>query len=278
MNKRLEKLYGSANISDALLNPTYGVMMRRKPVYIVTQASQAELKDLAALAFRDIRGDEWFSQHIPMATYRMFIKGFADGTFRGSSLISRAECLTMLARFNHTEEMIKQKAEADIQKRAQFAGLVGNEWYTDYVIVASEAMPYPEQITREFILKPMTRGEVFHALAATLWRDDIEANGRYYETALINKNPAFSDTQKVTFLINPQGEEGSFWWFNQLEDAVKNPERGVPMDFYPAIFCLKDKGILLGNNGSSKWNSSITRAEVLALFERLAAVWGKETE
>jgi hypothetical protein len=35
--------------------------------------------------------------------------------------------------------------------------------------------------------------------------------------------------------------------------------------------------ILLGNNGDSKWNDPITRAEVLALFERIAKVWGEES-
>ena len=46
--------------------------------------------------------------------------------------------------------------------------------------------------------------------------------------------------------------------------------------FHPSILCLKDKGILLGNNGDSKWNDPITRAEVLALFERLAKVGVKK--
>jgi hypothetical protein len=41
--------------------------------------------------------------------------------------------------------------------------------------------------------------------------------------------------------------------------------------------CLKDKGILLGNNGESKWYDPISRAEALALFERLAKVWGEES-
>lgn len=55
---------------------------------------------------------------------------------------------------------------------------------------------------------------------------------------------------------------------------------GVPMDFYPAILCLKDKdkGILLGNKGEIKWQDPITRAEVLALFERPATVWGSEIQ
>ena len=66
-------------------------------------------------------------------------------------------------------------------------------------------------------------------------------------------------------------------WYNQLMYAAENPENGVPMDFYPSIICLQEKGILLGNKGDSKWNDQITRAEVLALFERLAKVWGDES-
>jgi hypothetical protein len=81
-------------------------------------------------------------------------------------------------------------------------------------------------------------------------------------------------------MSNPDaGVEGPkcYCWYNQLMNAAENPENGVPMDFYPSILCLKDKGILLGNNGDSKWNDPITRAEVLALFERLAKVWGEES-
>lgn len=60
--------------------------------------------------------------------------------------------------------------------------------------------------------------------------------------------------------------------------AVQDPAAGVPMDFYPAIVCLKDNGILIGNNGESKWYEPVTRAEALALFERLAKVWGEEED
>jgi hypothetical protein len=48
------------------------------------------------------------------------------------------------------------------------------------------------------------------------------------------------------------------------------------MDFYPSIMCLKDKGILLGNNAESKWNEPISRADALALFEQPVKVWGED--
>ena len=63
-------------------------------------------------------------------------------------------------------------------------------------------------------------------------------------------------------------------WYKEMILALENPGAGVPMDFYPAIMCLKDKGIRQGNNGESKWNDPISRAEALALFERLAKGMG----
>lgn len=226
------------------------------------------------LTFSDIRGDEWYAAYIPLSVYRIFIKGFPDGTFKGSNLVTRAEVLTMLARFNSSEAMIKQKAEQDTESWIRFAEQIGNGWYTHYMVSAKDGMLHPEQYTRELLLKPMTRGEVIYALANFLCHEDIQEGGRYHNMAVINEKPAFKDTLKTIYI---QGSEGTGAnkpnWFALLASAAEKPENGVPMDFYPSIMCLKDKGILLGNNGDSKWQDHISRAEVLALFERLAMVW-----
>ncbi len=280
MVRLLEMLYENASIRDNTLNPTYGIMMRREPVVTLTAGYQNKLQDLAKLTFQDIRGDEWYAQHIPLAVYRKFVKGFPGGTFRGSNLVTRAEVLTMLARFNNSEASIRQKAEQDAASFIQIAEQVGNDWYTHYVVVAKDGLVYLDQYTRETLLKPMTRGEVIYALANFLWNEDIRKGGKYYTLAERNENPAFGDTLKTIVISNPDtentGAEG-YNWYKQFMNAAQNPENGVPMDFYPSIICLKEKGILLGNNGDSKWNDPITRAEVLALFERLAKVWGEES-
>jgi hypothetical protein len=280
MVRLLELLYESANIRDNNLNPTYGFMMRREPVVTLTAGYQNNLRDLAKLTFQDIRGDEWYAPHIPLAVYRKLVKGFPGGTFKGSNLVTRAEVLTMLARFNSSERMIKQKAEQDTDSFIRLAEQIGNDWYTTYVVAAKEGLVYPDLYTRETILQPMTRGEVFYALANFLWSEDIREDGKYYTLAESNETPAFNDTVKTIYMSNPDaGNEGEkcYCWYKQLMKAAENPENGVPMDFYPSIICLKEKGILLGNKGDSKWNDQITRAEVLALFERLAKVWGDES-
>ncbi len=280
MVRLLELLYESANINDNNLNPTYGIMMRREPVVTLTAGYQSKLRELARLTFSDIRGDEWYANHIPLAVYRKFVKGFPGGTFKGSNLVTRAEVLTMLARFNNSEELIRKKAEQDTTSFIQITEQIGNDWYTHYVVVAKDGLVYPELYTRQAILQPMTRGEVFFALANFLWNEDIQPGGKYYTLAESNETPAFNDTVKTIYMSNPDAgsdEPKCYCWYNQLIYATENPENGVPMDFYPSILCLKDKGILLGNNGDSKWYDPITRAEVLALFERLAKVWGEES-
>ena len=278
MVRLLELLYQSADIRDNTLNPTYGFMMKREPVITLTAGYQEKLRELAKLTFKDIRGDEWYASHIPLSVYRKLVKGFPDKTFRGGNLVSRAEMLTMLARFNSSEGLIKQKAEQDAETWILFVEQFGNDWYTQYVVVAKDGLVHPDQYTKETILKPMTRGEVIYALANLLWNEDIQEGGKYYNMAVVNDNPAFYDTMKTITISNPDvGTIGhkTYSWYKQLVLAAENPKAGVPMDFYPAILCLKDKGILLGNKGDSKWNDPITRAEVLALFERLAKVWGK---
>jgi hypothetical protein len=104
-------------------------------------------------------------------------------------------------------------------------------------------------------------------------------NGKDYDFTFIDQNATAVKRFTITISNPDAGNDGPkcYLWFKQLMNAAKNPEAGVPMDFYPSILCLKDKGILLGNNGDSKWNDPITRAEVLALFERLAKVWGEES-
>ncbi|NMA32984.1 MAG: hypothetical protein GX940_00310, partial [Clostridiaceae bacterium] len=109
-----------------------------------------------------------------------------DGTFRGGNPVTRAEFLTMLARFDNTEETIKQKAAQDAGRRSRTASLVGDKWYTDYVVVSWDSLIYPDIYDREAIVKPMTRGEVFYAMANYLWKEDIRPGGKYYNMALKN--------------------------------------------------------------------------------------------
>jgi hypothetical protein len=281
MAEQLERLYASADIRDNKLNPTYGAMMKREPVISLTPSCQNRLKQLAKLTFSDIKGTEWYTSHIPTAVYRKLINGFPDGTFRGGSQVTRTEFLTLLARFNNSEGTIKQKAEQDAEGRARIASLMGDSWYTNYIVVSQDGLIYPDLYTSETIVKPMTRGEVFYALANYLWKEDIQQGGKYHTMAVSNEDPAFSDTVKTIYMTNPDaGNDGEkcYCWYKQLVYAAENPENGVPMDFYPAIMCLKDKGILLGNNGESKWYDPISRAEALALFERLAKVWCEESK
>lgn len=278
MVRLLELLYQNADIRDNTLNPTYGFMMKREPVITLTAGYQEELRELAKLTFKDIRGDEWYAPHIPLSVYRKLVKGFPDKTFKGGNLVTRAEVLTMLARFKSSESLINQKAKQDVETWIRFSELIGNDWYTQYVVAAQDGLVHPDQYTRETILKPMIRGEVIYALANLLWNEDIQEGGKYYNMAVVNDNPAFNDTIKTITISNPDVgtiDHKAYSWYKQLVLAAENPKAGVPMDLYPAILCLKDKGILLGNKGDSKWNDPITRAEVLALFERLARVWGK---
>ena len=100
-----------------------------------------------------------------MAVYRKLIKGFPDKTFKGNNIVTRAEVLTMLARFDSSEEMIGQKAEKDTNSWIRFAELIGNDWYTQYIVAAKDGLPHPDDCTKDTVLKPMTRGEVFFALA-----------------------------------------------------------------------------------------------------------------
>ena len=279
MAEQLERLYERADIGNNELNPTYGAMMKREPVISLTPSLQNRLRQLAKLTFSDIAGNEWYASHIPMAVYSKLINGFPDGTFRGKTPVTCAEFLTMLARFNNTEGAIKQKAEQDSKSRAMIASLMGDGWYTDYIVVAKDGLVYQDQYTRETIVKPMTRGEVFYALANYLWREDIHEGGKYHTIAVINENPAFNDTMKTVDIADHDAEGSaakSYNWYKEMILASENPKAGVPMDFYPAIMCLKDKGILLGSSGESKWYDPISRAEALALFERLAKVWGED--
>ena len=100
----------------------------------------------------------------------------------------------------------------------------------------------------------MTRGEVFCAMADCLWKEDIRPGGKYYNMALKNETPAFSDTAKTIDITGADAqstgaggaEAGGSQWFERYLRAAANPKAGVPMDIYPAIICLKDKGIPWG--------------------------------
>ena len=161
--------------------------------------------------------------------------------------------------FNNSEDSIKQSAQNDAESWIRLAEQIGNDWYTQYIVVVKDGLVHPDQYTRETLLKPMTRGEVFYALAAFLWNEDIQEGGKYHTMAVLNKKPAFSDTLKTIHLSHSPADARLKSWYRQLTDA-ESCQRCAD-GFYPSIICLKEKEFLAIT--VSKWHDPISERKCL---------------
>lgn len=101
-------------------------------------------------AFPDVASDRWSSESIGTMQQAGTIQGYSDGTFRPEGKVTRAEFVTMLARFFN----LSGKTETKL-------GDISGHWAEDYILAAVKEgwiNGYPDGTFRPD--QPITRGEV----------------------------------------------------------------------------------------------------------------------
>jgi hypothetical protein len=123
--------------------------------------------------FRDIPVTHWAANYIGAAYRAAIVMGYKDMTFRPKGLITRAEGVTMIGRF---EKIVDGEV-----LEAPYADVPGRHWAAQKITLAKQAgwLKYLEGKNFD-PLKPLTRGEVAEILFRTktiqekikaLWKD-----------------------------------------------------------------------------------------------------------
>jgi len=110
--------------------------------------------------FRDIQVSHWAADYIGAAYRAAIVMGYKDGTFRPNGLITRAEGVTMIGRF-------EKLTDGEVLE-APYADVPGRHWAASKITLAKEAgwLKYLEGKNFE-PQKPLTRGEVAEILFRT---------------------------------------------------------------------------------------------------------------
>lgn len=236
-------------------SPSYFEALGNKETQQVYEQRISEVKQIANETFNDVSSDDWFAGNIPLAVYYTVLNGYNDMTFRGSNNITVAEISKVMA---------VACEGSDMDTSAMSLPGLGEQWYNRYFDMISKVMPYTtsSEVTNEYMNKAMSRAEIAYAVAK------IYDNGRNELQAYIDRANAgdvegyFNDLSRDNVCVSEGTLDNEQW----LMGSGK-----VPARFAGAIMYLKDKGIMLGDDlGNSNALSGVTRAEAIALTERIA--------
>lgn len=216
---------------------------------------QKELTKLASLTFKDIKGDEWYSKHIPIAVYYGLIGGYPDGTFKGSAPVSRAEFAVMLC--NSNRGFTKNSKILFAEKLTTHK----NQWYYNDLPRISNGPMGLYALTVNDMNAGMTRGEVAVMLANGYFNKEYVS-----EWQKLNAS-SFKDIKNITKSLDEMSDSQKK---AEYTSRLKTPS-SAPKEVVAALNLLKSKGIMVGDaNGNSNWTKTVTRGEIVALFERCA--------
>lgn len=236
-------------------SPSYFEALGNTETQQVYEQRISEVKQIANETFNDVSSDDWFAGNIPLAVYYTVLNGYNDMTFRGSNNITVAEISKVMA---------VACEGSDMDTSAMSLPGLGEQWYNRYFDMISKVMPYTtsSEVTNEYMNKAMSRAEIAYAVA------EIYDNGRNELQAYIDRANSgdvegyFNDLSRDNVCVSEGTLDNEQWLIGSGK---------VPARFAGAIMYLKDKGIMLGDDlGNSNALSGVTRAEAIALTERIA--------
>ena len=151
--------------------------------------------------FSDVRGSDWFSNHVCRAYMEGLVAGYPDGTFRPAASINFAEAAKILA--NGFELPFEST----------------DEWYEGYVRGLERKNAIPQSITR--FDQRITRGE----MAEMIYRLETGAKG--------DVNRTYEDIERGSKTFDGCGKVSSYankpWYADFAAQSEKN---GFDMEYY----------------------------------------------
>jgi hypothetical protein len=109
--------------------------------------------------FADVKVGSWYEAIVCDAAARLFVSGYADGTFKPEQSVTNVEALKMLTLVFGFEVAAMTKSDHDVLKQID---IDHNAWYTPYIFAAYKrgVLPIPGQDSSHFYPdRVLTRGE-----------------------------------------------------------------------------------------------------------------------
>ena len=75
-------------------------LTRGMVVTVLGRAAGVKSTDYTGTSFKDVKSGSWCAPYVAWASEKKIVNGYADGTFRPSTVISRAQLAAILARFD----------------------------------------------------------------------------------------------------------------------------------------------------------------------------------
>ena len=202
----------------------------------------SKLNESIRLVYVDIENDN----EAILAAFNTYYDIFQspEGYFNGSDTLTRAEFLTGVYRAHNPVSTLEYNIELPENKYNPFVNQMLKYSYLD---LKGNTKAYDGVITRAEAIYTLMHMYYTDALSADL---SAMVEGLFTDVTLLKSNG--SDTKSV-----------------ELNNAIQNPDNGVPAELCQALAIAKAKGIIDGDE--SRWDEAITKTEALDMITRIYA-------
>lgn len=221
--------------------------------YIRNDAQQSKIEEIANAEYTDLEDN----QSIPAVinAYFELLPDQADGQFDGSATISRAQAMTLLMRATTPVSVVKgQELEGSPVEDADFTSVVGESQYTNFAAPMNQYtyLNTSTGLNDKTFNTTMSRGEYIYMLTNTIFND------KYTEMLAAVGKTDESLAEDVSLSTIKDGGDIT------LQDAISNPDNGVPTDMYKTLARAVALGFITEDD--LNWDEAITKSDAIAIF------------
>lgn len=221
--------------------------------YIRNDAQQSKIEEIANAEYTDLEDN----QSIPAVinAYFELLPDQADGQFDGSATISRAQAMTLLMRATTPVSVVKgQELEGSPVEDKDFTAAVGELQYTNFAAPMNQYtyLNTENGLNDKTFNTTMSRGEYIYMLTNTIFND------KYTEMLAAVGKTDESLSEDVSLSTIKDGGDIT------LQDAISNPDNGVPTDMYKTLARAVALGFITEDD--LNWDEAITKSDAIAIF------------
>lgn len=274
-----------------------------------TTSEVSTMANLIEKRFVDVSTTDWYANDLAVLATKGIVSGSTlekGAKFNGTSNVTRAELVTMLALSESTspDNLKKKKLTANEfaysvlgvtpstatynQKKSVDSALKGSnnissvatEWYAPYLASLRLKSWGYVRYNKEYMAKPMTRGEVVYLLSETFLINELTTSvmndmyGVTYFTDIPDTVSLFRSngdlyTKNKSEYDKEIGITGLLTTYYPKFEDIKSGNQKLPVKVKQAINIANYLGVSVGDGrNTSNWDSYITKAEAVAMIVR----------
>jgi hypothetical protein len=169
------------------------------------RAAKIEPSKTSSMTFSDVPADSWFGPYVYDAAAEKFVRGYTDGTFRPSAMVTVAEALKIMM---EVLRIPAPKITAEDVNILPFT-ISPYAWYAPYVVEATrlKVLPLPDQGIEFYLNDPLERQQAAELLYR-LWkvwqaREGVSEEEKT-ETSASSISSVSTETSNNTTIVSDQ--------------------------------------------------------------------------